>query len=522
MRKLIVLLIILCISFPLFAQDINLNQYDKKIINNDNGTYTIEWEASGDVELYTIFLLDILFKNQMPYINKIVYTAQSKENKIQISDKDLVPGQDYFIFVMAQEERMKYICFDMLFQTNPNMKATIPRTDDLIPLEKNKKKEEYKSSDDAAKTVAESEKEYVRSKEYTFDLEYRLTPEMFSETCDKYNKDLAVLSLVASGSAYSTDYKGAEDKYIRKFLTEAGFTDVELHNLNVSMSKEDSDRVMYAIGKRTLNINRKTYNIICVVIRGTVLGEWFSNFNIGEGEFHEGFKIASDDVIKSLDEYVEKYNLKDKDINKIWICGHSRGAGVANLLSNFLQEKDYLNTENIYTYTMASPNVTTQQTGISQAFNFINNGDFVPAIPYWDNWRHYGVDIQTSNLSKDILNNAADSFLNITGFKYVGLSNKDMDKIIKELNRLAPSVEDFYTKKYNVSAKDGGKTTYDVCNIIGSIVVDPKPAKILTIPNDFNRLMGIMLITNIEDSKILNAHSIEYYYSLINAYNESF
>ena len=35
MRKLIVLLILLCISFPLFAQDINLDKYDKKIINNN-------------------------------------------------------------------------------------------------------------------------------------------------------------------------------------------------------------------------------------------------------------------------------------------------------------------------------------------------------------------------------------------------------------------------------------------------------------------------------------------------------
>ena len=522
MKKTLILFILFCMCLPLFADNADLNIYEKKIINNENNIYTIEWDNSPECELYTVFLLEVLFKDNMPYVNKIVYTAKTDKNKIELSDKDLVPGQDYFIFVMAEEDGMKYICYNMIFQTNPNMKESIPRTSDLIPLEKNTKKDIYIGSDDAAKTVAESEKEYVRSKSNTYDLEYRLSPEMFSNPSNIYNKDLAILSAVASGSAYSTDYKEAEDKYLKSFLTHAGFKDLEFHNLNVSTSKEDSDRVMYAIGKRHININRKTYNIIAIVVRGTVLGEWFSNFNIGQGIYHEGFLIATNDVMDSLDKYIEKYNLKEKDINKIWICGHSRGAGVANILSYFLKEKDYVNEDSIYTYTLASPNVTTEKEGTSFAFNFINSGDFVPAIPYWNDWVHYGTDIKTEDLDKNTVNKAAEDFFNITGYKYIGLSNREMDKIIKELYRLAPDVNSFYTKKYNVSAKDGGKTTYDVCNILGSIVVDPKPSKLLSIPHDFNKLMGIMLIQNLEDQKILNAHSIEYYYSFIKAYNESF
>ncbi len=522
MKNLLILLVVLCITLPLFSDEMDLNVFDKKTIDTENGVYTIEWDSNRDVEIYTVFLFEVLFRDNFPYINKIVYTGKSKDSKIELSDKELVPGQDYFMFVMAQEGKMRYICYNMLFQTNPNMKATVPRTGGLIPLEKNKKKDVSITSDDAQKTVAESEKEYVLSKNITCDLDYRITPLMFSEPCQKYNKDLAILSAVAAGCAYSVDYKTEEDKYLRNFLTEAGFTDLEFHNLNVSMSKEDSDRVMYVIGKRPININNKTYNIICVVIRGTVLGEWFSNFNIGYGEFHEGFQIATRDVIEALYEYVEKHNLKDKETNKIWICGHSRGAAVANLLSKFLIGKDFIKEDSIYTYTIASPNVTTNQEGNSLAYNFINSGDFVPVIPYWEGWRHYGIDITTSKLDKSILNKAAEDFFDITGYKYVGLSDKDLEKIIKELNRLAPDVDAFYNKKYNVSAKDGGKTTYDVCNIVGSLVVDPKPAKLLTIPNDFNKLLGIMLITNIEDSKIVNAHSIEYYYSLVKAYNESF
>ena len=127
------------------------------------------------------------------------------------------------------------------------------------------------------------------------------------------------------------------------------------------------------------------------IIRGTPLGpeEWISNLNINNShkeslEIHEGFSIATQQVLLYLDEYTKKHNLNTKN-SFILITGHSRGASVANLCSVHLADSKKFLAENIYAYTFAAPNVTPKKVdNLSQykfIWNIVNAEDVVPTMP---------------------------------------------------------------------------------------------------------------------------------------------
>lgn len=49
-------------------------------------------------------------------------------------------------------------------------------------------------------------------------------------------------------------------------------------------------------------------------------------------ENHMGFDIAATRVIKLLDEYLKTESLDNSATQTLWITGHSRGAGIANIV----------------------------------------------------------------------------------------------------------------------------------------------------------------------------------------------
>ena len=90
----------------------------------------------------------------------------------------------------------------------------------------------------------------------------------------------------------------------------------------------------------------------------------------------------------------------DKTSDKcFWITGHSRGAGIANIMSAELIDRG----NEVFAYTFASPNTTTKESAndarYDSIFNIVNADDFVPKLPaedwYFD---RYG---KTSTVSID-------------------------------------------------------------------------------------------------------------------------
>ncbi|MBQ0105283.1 MAG: hypothetical protein KBT47_04510 [Armatimonadetes bacterium] len=353
--------------------------------------------------------------------------------------------------------------------------------------------------------------------------DYVFSPDMFGDRGDVYCGDIALMSAAASAAAYSDDYTGENiRKYLKMFYDQAGFENTEYYHYDkVAKTKEDGDRSLFAIGHRKINTGGKTFNLICITYRGTVRGDWFGNMKIGMGDYHEGFETAAKEVISELDRYTEKYGLREKENNKICVFGHSRGGAVANLVSKFLENCPYADRSAIYGYTIASPNTTTLDDTSASVFNFINTEDFVPVIPYWDGWGRFGEELRSHQMGQKVLDRTASDFREATTYRYVGFSRKEIDTLVKELYRIAPNVNDFYTVKFNKSAKDGGRTAYDVCNLLVSMSLKPTIKEYLLIPNEFNKIAAIMIARNIKDHKIINAHSLEYYYFLIKNFNES-
>lgn len=140
--------------------------------------------------------------------------------------------------------------------------------------------------------------------------------------------------------------------------------------------------IQSAFGRRTL---------LFIVIRGTPLNanEWISNLNVSnkikEGSpVHEGFSQAALQIHSEFIAYLLR-NKIDPAEAFLFITGHSRGAAVTNVLASNFSHDDFFETDNIYAYTFAAPNVTTyppeDDDRYGYIWNIVNAEDVVPTVP---------------------------------------------------------------------------------------------------------------------------------------------
>ena len=180
---------------------------------------------------------------------------------------------------------------------------------------------------------------------------------------------LEILSAqVAEASA--SWYGDNEDKYevdysqnahnIIEMLKEMGFENVSTNKYYTLEKEENSASV--AVGYRNIRVDGKDYTLLAIIPRSAgYKQEWVGNFTVGDGDIHEGFKAARDEVLR----YVNKY-IKDNNIQgnlKVWIAGHSRGAAISNMLGGFFAGggieyfggRVSITPEDVYCYTYATP-----------------------------------------------------------------------------------------------------------------------------------------------------------------------
>lgn len=194
---------------------------------------------------------------------------------------------------------------------------------------------------------------------------------------------------------------------------------------DVDKNKDDLDHHIseVCIGHQEVTYNGQTKDIVAVIVRGTngTITEWTSNMDIGSteerdlyleyektgdtskfdyrlnylyennrNEFnsyedwkteanHKGFDIATNRILRFVKAYTDRF-VKCKNIT-YWITGHSRGGAIANLLSAYLVDDN----KEVYAYTFAAPNTTTNthcyDNKYNCIFNIINKEDFVPTLP---------------------------------------------------------------------------------------------------------------------------------------------
>ena len=270
------------------------------------------------------------------------------------------------------------------------------------------------------------------------------TDAYFSQNAKKEQKQLAVLSMLASATCY--DGAQAED-----LMEQCGFSGKYTEN---AVTKDDNDYVSYIIGHKKLD----GYTVVAVWIRGTGGNyEWVSNFNLGTKATHAGFSKAEQRLFNAVTKYIKKNKIGSKA--KFWITGHSRGAAVGNLLAKRMTDR--YGAKNVFAYTFATPRVSVKasekcEKKYKNIRNYINPADFVTDVPPCEwGYNRYGEDIVMTGAEEEAMKKG---FQAMTGTEYLGFSVEEKAELTKAfLDFCGEGTEDYYT------AKENGLTPADFC-----------------------------------------------------------
>jgi hypothetical protein len=144
----------------------------------------------------------------------------------------------------------------------------------------------------------------------------------------------------------------------------------------------------YYLAEKTMPVGGKDRDVYMVVVRGSLLlSEFLGNFDIlGDLEgHHRDFKMCATQIENKLRSFAGD----DWKNCVFWICGYSRGAGIANLLAASLSGQGLQG--RTYAYTFGSPGTKIMGTQINynNIYNVINNLDIVPmCVPFFG---RYGI-----------------------------------------------------------------------------------------------------------------------------------
>ena len=243
---------------------------------------------------------------------------------------------------------------------------------------------------------------YITTSHKSNTYEVKFNRNWFKEDARIYSHDLAKLSLAMATSAFrpAEAKEGEADVNLNEFLTQAHFTDLRSDDY-------DKDPNMYTIstvmGHQMIGEGDDAFELIAVGLCGQgYVDEWESNFSIGDGLIHDGFRRASQLVYDRIFGYIAAEHLDGP--KKIWISGFSRAAGVTNLTAAKLSDSNLFDQKSVFAYTFASPNTVIDEDDdrYENIFNIVGKMDPVPSIPFAD-WGYgkYGKEMFLPSLETD-------------------------------------------------------------------------------------------------------------------------
>lgn len=209
-----------------------------------------------------------------------------------------------------------------------------------------------------------------------------------------YNHGLAKISAALSEVSYVNLKTDPDLNQLKNVYKKLGVPEknMEFHyQLDYKAPGLEKDQAAFSIASKEINSAKGKRTLIFLTIRGTPYSapEWISNVNVADSTheptlIHEGFFRTQTLIQKALIYYLLKRKI-DPDTTYFLITGHSRGAALSNLLGAQLADQGYFDTENIYVYTFAAPNVSQQEKVSDPKYNFIwniiNPEDIVPTVP---------------------------------------------------------------------------------------------------------------------------------------------
>ncbi|MCR5217865.1 lipase family protein [Treponema sp.] len=216
-----------------------------------------------------------------------------------------------------------------------------------------------------------------------------------------YNHDLARIASVLAQCAYD-DCSNNKDNSLAGIYSSLGVAAERMefnYDIDYSLPVVGNNQCAFSFASKKLKSLPSSPELVFVTVRGTPANanEWISNLNVNdtekdEGAVHEGFFHAAGQVHSALIYYLLR-NRIDPENCIFLITGHSRGAAIANLLGAKLLDEGWFNSQRIFDYTFAAPNVSSEEKTFDQKYNFIfnivNAEDVVPQVPpRRDMWKY--------------------------------------------------------------------------------------------------------------------------------------
>ncbi len=273
----------------------------------------------------------------------------------------------------------------------------------------------------------------------------------------------------------------SKNQVMANALGSMGFSSDALVDLNTGR-----DEVNYFIASKKIISDGKQYDLVFAGFIGSNGRQWNSNFDPYatksskdhtddglKGKVHLGFDDARDFVFEKLTKYIDAHGF-DPDTTKFLITGHSRGAATANLVAADLIKgawnesgyTKYAEKENIFTYTFATPNVTsneeTTKGRFARIYNIVNPEDFVTKVLFadWDFSRYgttYTLPSKTNTfyLKYRVLRNRMNKeFAVLTnGEEYENYikGEKTVYKIVDAMTKTVGNLDNYYDTDYGAS-----------------------------------------------------------------------
>ena len=219
--------------------------------------------------------------------------------------------------------------------------------------------------------------------------------DVFLKDSNVYNHFLGRMSIGLALSSYTLEL--TDKKYVSNdlfgFLVRCGFDDFSTEQYYQETSQYT---VASLIGSKKIEKDGEEFTLIGIGIRsGKYYNEWMSNFEVEDGNLHQGFNYAASLVVERVLSYILQYNITGKV--KCWVAGFSRGAAISNLVASKLNNIHAIGKENVYAYTFATPRGVKEiddNSKYDNIFNILGPSDpvtqFAPAD--WE-YKRYGKDL---------------------------------------------------------------------------------------------------------------------------------
>ena len=354
----------------------------------------------------------------------------------------------------------------------------------------------------AAYSSVVAEEGHEASASFTWDDDW------FFADASAYNHELAracaVLSTVANSESAHYQAGSNVPDYMESLLAQLGFENAStasyeyrseiIDQLSAVFEPNGTDVTAYTIASKhiTSSATGEKKLLVAVAVRGSYGTEWLSNLqmgissgivegiSLGSGD-HTGFSEASMELSSAIFSYLDGLGQTELGDVSLLLCGHSRGGATANLTGAYFDQvsgdfeeliaskegqgpdaqaldlpNEYIHRDSVFCYAFATPGVTDNEDCrgalYDNIFNVLNPSDLVPRMPLasWG-FARYGHDLWLPEHGTDGFDAEFDEVKELFR-ETVGCDTQsdpsdveDVDKIVSDLSRIAPTSADFAT-----------------------------------------------------------------------------